>query len=168
MPVLSSRLDKLMGGLSPKERAILVLRAQAAGEEPGPEITRNTTENDRRVFNRYMALIYVANAELAALCNVIAYHVGCVDFDLYRINLLEEAAGLIEEEQGWQPQRARRDWRKAKGEITVPAFLRGLAAEIRQKSGARSCCAGTSCGRWRSSGRRFEASSTARTQCTPN
>lgn len=133
MSVLTARLDKLAPALSAKERAVLALRRHTAGLEPDPELTRSMPREQARQYDRYAGLAYVANAELGALCRVITTNVEMLEFQEEQISLLGQAATQLEEQ--W-PDDVRanpvRGWRK-RSHTTVPEFLRGLEAEMRQE-----------------------------------
>lgn len=128
---LDARISKLLPGLSVKERAVLVIRAQNAGE-PTTELTRAMPQEQRHQFNKFMGLAFVAGCQFGCLVNVIANQVEDLRFDLERISLLDQAAGILEEDDpesiAAHPVRA---WRKQK-RVGVPVFLRGLAVEMRE------------------------------------
>jgi hypothetical protein len=71
---LASRLDRLTPALTGRQRAVLVLRAHAAGHEPDPELRQIADERERRNFERCMALIYVVNVELGAMLQGLLFH----------------------------------------------------------------------------------------------
>lgn len=131
MSTLAARLSRLTPALTAKERAALVLRAQAAGEQVDPEVRRIADPDQRRAFDRLMGLGYVINRELGAVCQIIESHVDALDSVLYPLRLLNQAAGLLEEAEGAaKPANDDRNWRR-KGDTTVPEFLRGVAEELR-------------------------------------
>ena len=49
---VASSLDRIVPKLSARQRALLILRALSAGDEPVPERRRIDVELDRREFNR--------------------------------------------------------------------------------------------------------------------
>ena len=108
------RLARLLPVLSVKERAVLVLRAQNAGEET-TELTRAMPQEQRHQFKKFMGLAFVAGCQFGCLVNVIANQVEDLRFDLERIDLLDQAAGILEEDDpesvAAHPVRA---WRKKK------------------------------------------------------
>jgi hypothetical protein len=129
---LAARLGRLTPALTGKERALLALRARNAGQTPDPELRPGMTPEASREYNRYAALIHVANAELGMLCTVLAYQVECLEAQAERVLLLEEAAALLVKDLGETLEESRvRNWRSRK-QVTVPVFLRGLAAELRE------------------------------------
>jgi hypothetical protein len=130
--VLTNRLRRLTPELTAKERAVLVLRAVNAGEEPDPEILATMPREQNREFDRYAGLSYVANGELGALCRAIQSQVEGLDAQRLQIEELERAAALLEEEFGLEKQGRLRGWRR-KESVTVPEFLRGLALELRDE-----------------------------------
>jgi hypothetical protein len=130
----SSRLTRLLPSLTPQQRAVLVLRARNANTEPAPELLRDSQAADRRAFNRYMALVYVANADLGALCYVIALQVEGSEFGRNQVSLLNAAAALAEQAEGLtRPAPASRHWRRKKT-VGTGEFLRGVAAELRYEA----------------------------------
>lgn len=131
---IAARLQKVSHGLSARQRAILVLRSQREGKEVDPDIRRIEDEEQRRAFNRYMALCYVINTELAARCHIIAALTEALDRYRYLFGLLREAAGLVEEAQGMEkPAKASRAWR-SRPEVSIPEVLRGVAEEVRHEA----------------------------------
>ncbi len=128
---ITARLQKVTQGLSPLQRALLVLQALRDGREPDPEWRRIDDEHHRRAFNRYMGLLWVANHQLGATLSIIAFRVEIAENAAHYFELFNEAAGLVEEHEGMKPTRGRRNWRQRKGEITVPAFMRSVSLEAK-------------------------------------
>jgi len=132
---IDSRISKLLPGLSVKERAVLALKAQNAGEET-TDLTRSMPPEQRHQFNRYMAPTFVAGCHFDVLVNVITSQIDNLSFNLERIDLLDRAATMLEEDHpediASQPVRAWRQMSKSKGLVTVPIFLRAVAEELRQ------------------------------------
>lgn len=127
---ITSRLSKATQTLSPLQRAILVLQALREGREPDPELRRIDDEVQRRAFNRYMALLWIANHHLGAIAAITSYRVELAEKAAHYCELFNEAAGLIDEEHGLKPEKGSRNWRGKKA-VSVPAFLRSLALEAR-------------------------------------
>jgi hypothetical protein len=134
---ITTRLQKVTQGLSPLQRALLVLEALRDGREPDPELRRIEDEQQRRVFNRYMGLLWVANHHLAAFLSIIEFRVEVAESRAHYFELFNEAAGLVEEHEGIKRTRGDRKWRERRGEITVPAFMRSLALEARDDGNAQ-------------------------------
>ena len=132
---IDSRITRLLPALNARERAVLALRARNAGHvEPVPR--GSIPAEQRHDFNRYMGLAFVAGCQFQALIQFAKGHIENLDFNLDRIELLERAASMLEEDQ---PEdvvaRPVRPWRQRVRQpesITVPEFLRSLAAEIRE------------------------------------
>src|SRR5215207_4947917 len=93
-----SRLTRLMPTLTARERAVLVLRAQRLGQNV-EEPRRSMPPEQRREYNRYMALAFVAGCQLRTLIYVLKNQIEALEFDLDRIDLLERAATMLEEDQ---------------------------------------------------------------------
>ena len=131
---INARLRKATLGLSGRQRAALVLRAQSEGQEVDPEIHKNIPdEQERRIFNRYMALGYVINRELGAVGRIIAERTDSLENGRYYFNLFSDAAGIAEKQEGFgQPVRAPKDWRK-EPEVSLSQLLRGLIKEVRDE-----------------------------------
>ena len=126
-----SRLGKLTSALTGKERAVLVLRARNAGQEPDPELLQIADQAQRHQYDRYVALAYVANAELGALCFVIGQQAEYATSVSRPFEVLQEASGILADElQETVDPRKIKGWRHQK-EVTVPEFLAGLAEELR-------------------------------------
>jgi hypothetical protein len=125
---LQSRLSKATQSLSPLQRAVLVVQAAREGRELGPELRRIDDGVQRRAFNRYMGLLWVANYHLGAIVAITAYRVEVAEQDAHYYKLLNEAATLIEEHEGLMPAKAVRNWRR-KEITTAPEMLRGMALE---------------------------------------
>ena len=131
---LDTRLARLRSRLTPRQRAALALRAQRAGEVLDPSIREGLPEADRREFNRYMGLFYIANYELDAIVRVVACRLAGYEHDARLADLLVEAASLLDEQLGLTPpKRPVKDWRRKKS-VTPPDFLRGLAAQLRSET----------------------------------
>jgi hypothetical protein len=142
MSGLDSRLSKIMPVLSAKERAVLALRAQNAAQD-APDVWRSMPAEQRHEYNLYMALAFVAGCQMGALVHVIKNQVDNLEFDLDRIDLLERAATVLEEDD---PESVAshpvRPWRQPRGrheQVMVPEFLRSLAAEIREDAFKELC-----------------------------
>jgi hypothetical protein len=134
---ITARLQKVTQGLSPLQRALLVLQALREGKEPDPELRRIDDEQQRRAFNRYMGLLWVIKHQLGAVLSIIQSRVETAENHLHYFELFNQAAALVEEQEGVKPARGHRKWRQQKGEITVPAFLRSLALEARDDGSAQ-------------------------------
>ena len=127
---MQARLQKVTQGLSPLQRAVLVLQAQREGREPDPELGRISDAQQSRIFNRYLALACVINRELGAFAHTVSGLSTTLDCCAHQVRLLEQAAAQLEEEHGLKRARRPRDWRKTK-EVSIPEFLRSLAQELR-------------------------------------
>lgn len=128
---MQARLQKVTQGLSPLQRIVLILRAQREGREPDPVLYRDGDPQQRKAFNRYVALLYVINRELGALCHTVSGWSQFLDSSAEQARLLERAAAQLEEAEGIQRVTRPRDWRTAQ-QMEVPEFLRSLAAELRR------------------------------------
>ncbi len=58
------RLDRLFTALTPKERAILVLRSWKAGKEPNRQLLSSTSQQEAYEYNRLVDLVQVATGDL--------------------------------------------------------------------------------------------------------
>ena len=96
---IATRLQGATQGLSPLQRALLVLQAVRDGKEPDPELRRIDDEQERRVFNRYMGLLWVINHQLGATLSVIEYRVEIAESHAHYSELFNEAAGLVDEHE---------------------------------------------------------------------
>jgi hypothetical protein len=129
---MQARLQKATQGLSPLQRIVLILRAQREGREPDPGLYRDGDRQQGKAFNRYVALLYVINRELGALCYTASGFSQFLDSSADQIRLLEQAAGQLEQAYGLDRAKRPRDWRTA-GEIQVPEFLRSVGLELRRE-----------------------------------
>jgi hypothetical protein len=128
---LATRLDKLLPSLSVRQRIALILRAEAAGEEPDRELSKLHTLAERQEYDRFVALIIAANHELGAMVFGLSVIAADLESRLEDAELLRSAADLVAEEQGEGPPKGPvRTWRRLKS-ITVPEFLCGVAEDIR-------------------------------------
>ena len=125
---VQTRLQRVTQSLTPLQRAVLVLQATREGREPDPELKRIDDQVQRRAFNRYMALLWVANHHLGALSAITAFRVEVAEQAAFYFELFNEAADLIDEHDGLAPTKPARNWRR-KALITAPELLRGLALE---------------------------------------
>jgi hypothetical protein len=130
---LGTRLQRATQSLSPLQRAVLVLQATREGREPDPELRRIDDEVQRRAFNRYMGLLWVANHHLGAIASITAYRVELAEQAAHYTEVFNQAAALIEEHNSLKPTRAVRDWRR-KELTTAPELLRGLALERKDEA----------------------------------
>jgi hypothetical protein len=124
-----ARLQKVTQGLSALQRISLILQAQREGREPDPELSRISDTQQNKAFNRYVALLYVINRELGALCHTLSGWSQFLDQNASQVRLLNQAAAVLEEEYGMEPTNRPRDWRTT-GNMEVPEFLRSLAREL--------------------------------------
>jgi hypothetical protein len=130
--MLANRLGKATSMLSGKERAVLAIRAQNQGRTPDPEWLQIPDPAQRRQYDRYIGLAYVASAELGMLCQVIKNQADHAAGAVQAFEVIEEASGILADDlQVSVDQRKVRAWRKVK-EVSVPVFLAGLALEVRQ------------------------------------
>jgi hypothetical protein len=127
---VQARLQKLTQGLSALQRITLILQAQREGREPDPGLSRISDPQQNKAFNRYVALIYVINRELGALCHTASGFTLSLEYSADQIRLLDQAAGILESDLGIEPVKRPRDWREHNME--VPEFLRRLALELRE------------------------------------
>jgi len=127
----TARLEKATQGLTPLQRIQLLLHANREDVPPDPNLGRIPDPVQSRVFNRYIALLYVINDTLGSRCQ--ALRIVCQDLEgaAERIRLLDQAAGTLEAEHGLKPSRRPRDWRRP-GQMEVNEFLRSLAREQRR------------------------------------
>jgi hypothetical protein len=130
---MQSRLQKITQNLSPLQRAILVLQAMREGREPDPELRRIDDEIQRLAFNRYIALLWIANHQIGAVASITNHRVELAEQAVQYWDLFNQAAGLIEEHEGLKSSKPSRNWR-TKAVITAPEFLRGLALERRDEA----------------------------------
>jgi transcription antitermination factor NusG len=128
---MQGRLQKVTQSLSPLRRIALILRAQREGREPDPELYRDGDPQQRKAFNRYVALLYVINRELGALCHTLSGWSQFLESSAEQVGLLERAAEQLEEAEGIERVARPRDWRSAQ-QMEVPEFLRSLGAELQR------------------------------------
>jgi len=76
------RLDRLYGALSPKQRAILVLRAWKEDREPGYHLLSSRTEREAQEYNRIIDLLGAAGDELTHYLTVVHLYVGQLEIRL--------------------------------------------------------------------------------------
>ncbi len=128
---ITTRLQKVTQGLSPHQRISLVLQALRDGRDADPELARINDPREKKAFNRYIALLYCANVGLAPRCHGLSIVTDELARAAERVRLLEQAAGVLEEDHGLTRPRRVRDWRKTRKNMQVNEFLRSLAAEMR-------------------------------------
>ena len=130
---LATRLDQLLPSLSVRQRFALILRAQAAGEQPDPEWSRLPTLEQRQEYDRYAALIIAANHAMGAQVHAMAMVLHDLENRAADVELLQAAAQQLAEQEGAAtPPRPVRHWRRLK-QIETSAFLCSLAADIRRE-----------------------------------
>ena len=128
---VSTRLQSVTQNLSPLQRALLVIQAIREDRDVDPDVKDFKDEQQRRVFNRYMALLWVANHYVGVVSTIISFRVQMVDNEKARFLVLNEAADILDDAEGKPRTKGERNWRKQSGDIEVSAFLRGLALECR-------------------------------------
>src|SRR5215218_5726753 len=126
---LASRLQRLTPALSPRQRILMAIRARNKGEKPEAALMRNRTGAEGREYNQYVALCIAANLQLGPIVQALWTRVQGLEAAMYPLRLNIEAAAAVEKHEGWEPQPASRAWRENADDLTVPAFLRGVAEE---------------------------------------
>jgi hypothetical protein len=126
---LQTRLQKVTQNLSPLQRISLMLQAQKEGRDSDPELGHVTDPQQSKAFNRYVALLYVINRELGAVCHLVSGWAEFLDHSANQVRLLEQGAGILEEDHRIERVKRPRDWRKHNMEI--PEFMRSLAQDLR-------------------------------------
>ena len=130
---LAARLDRVLPALTVRERVSLTLRAQAAGDEPDPQLSRLSSLEERKEYDRYVALIIAANVELGTLVQALAIALWEIASRLDDADLLREAAALSAEQEGSvMPDKPVRNWRSI-NPISTPFFLCGVAEDIQSQ-----------------------------------
>jgi hypothetical protein len=130
MTALGARLGRVSGSFSGKDRAVLVLRALAAGQEPDPELRRIDDRVQARIFDRCMGLVFVANIELDGVCQGVLF---CQERLAWgdTVEMLQAASEYAAHELGEVVDRRKaRNWRRGKS-VNAATFLYGLAEEER-------------------------------------
>lgn len=128
------RLERLMPVLSARETFLLALAQYREGrqvEVDGRHLSRLEAED----YRSRCRLVIALNEVLETLFNSVRWRAEWLGFDLERREGLAEAAMLIEEAEGLPPGETPRDWRR-EGELTAPAFLRGLAKDTKESVAA--------------------------------
>ena len=138
---LSTRLQKLLPALTPKQRIILILRAQAAGEEPDQELRRVADPMERREYDAYAALVTAANNELGMGLRALTVVAGNLADRADDIELLGRAAAFLAADQGLPPPKPpARGWRRK--QVGVPVVtahsMRGLHSTLALQAGTSS------------------------------
>jgi hypothetical protein len=103
------------------------------GREPEQDLLRIDDEVQRRAFNRYMGLLWVANQHLGAIAGITAHRIALAENAAHYWELFNEAAGLVEEQNGLEKTKGSRNWR-SKEVVSVPEFLRSLALQARDEA----------------------------------
>jgi hypothetical protein len=133
---ITARLQKVTQSLTPLQRAVLIMKALQEGRELDPDLSRIEDPVQHKAFNRYIALLWVANHYLAAAAAITAFRVDVAEAEQRRYEVLNEAAGFLDEDLGTPPSKGFRNWRERKTDVTVPEFLRSLALECRDDGAA--------------------------------
>ncbi|MPZ51009.1 MAG: hypothetical protein GEU75_17195 [Dehalococcoidia bacterium] len=129
---ISARLDKLMPALSVRERVSLILRAQAAGEDHDPELSRLTSLEQRQEYDRYMALFLAANFELGTLVFGLEMVVGELESSWADCELLTWAGREVAQQDGETPPKPTKTWRRLK-EMSTATLICNLGDEVRRR-----------------------------------
>jgi hypothetical protein len=128
---LATRLAKLSPVLSARERAILVIRAEVAGEDPDPDLRQLMPREQVGEFNRLIAIYYIANAELGTVVRSLtnqAYLLNQWSVTPYTLGVAAaEASRQFDEPLS---TKSLRNWRK-RTDINLTCLLQGLEQECR-------------------------------------
>ncbi len=130
MTTLRSRLGKLAPALTARQRFLLMLRADRAGEAVDLDLRTSMPEEQRPEFNRYLRVLFLAEAMLGSTLATIAYHVDAIDTGLERADLIDRAAGQLEHDHP-ETRREPGQRRTKRSRVTPPEFLRDLAGVLR-------------------------------------
>jgi len=132
MSILAARLGRLTPVLTARERAAVVIQNELAGQEPDPDLRRSMPREQLTEFNRYLALYYIANAELATVCLSLSLQAELLIDCTSTPRQLEKAAAMVAEETGEELKTESRRARRKRSSLTVPQFLLGLAQDVRE------------------------------------
>ena len=124
----ATQLKNVTQGLSPLQRAQLVLRAYEQEERPAPELLRFADRTQGRIFDRYMGLAFIANRELGHVLLTISAHTDRLETHRTHALLFDSAVQQIEEQEG--PSKTPRNWRKLES-MSAGELFRGLAKDAR-------------------------------------
>ena len=125
---LTTQLKNVTQGLSPLQRAQLVMRAYERDEPSDPELLRFADRAQGRIFDRYMGLAFIANRELGHVLLTLSAHTDRLETHRTHALLFDSAVKQIEEQEG--PSRTPRDWRKLET-MSASELFRGLTKDAR-------------------------------------
>jgi hypothetical protein len=125
---IATQLKNVTQGLSPLQRAQLVLRAYEQEERPDPELLRFADRTQGRIFDRYMGLAFIANRELGHVLLGLSAHTERLENHRTYTLLFDSAVEQIEEQEG--TSKTPKDWRKLET-LSTGELFRGLAKDAR-------------------------------------
>jgi hypothetical protein len=131
MTNLASRVGRLNANLTARERALLTIRAELAGEAPDPELKRTMPDEQREEYRRLMVLYYTANAEIGVVALSLRLQAALIGrlAGIGEVLLSASDVAAQDVEEALKPQRVRR----MKGDtVSLPEYLTHLAAECRE------------------------------------
>ena len=130
MTSLRSRLGKLAPALTARQRFLLMLRADRAGEPVDLDLRTTMPEEQRPEFHRYLRMLFLCEGMLGSTLTTITYHVDAIDTGLERADLIGRAADQLEHNH---PETRREPGRRRtkRSRVTPPEFLRDLAGVMR-------------------------------------
>jgi hypothetical protein len=128
---LGTELRNVRQGLSPLQRAQLVLRAYEQDERPDPQLLRFADRAQGRIFDRYMSTAFIANRELGHVLLTLAAHAERLETHREYVLLFDSAVRQVEEQEG--PSKTPRDWRKLET-MSMGELFRGLAKDARTEA----------------------------------
>ena len=144
-----------------------MLQALRDGRDADPGIARIDDPQEKKAFNRYIALLYCANVGLAPRCHGLSIVSDELERAAERVRLLEQAAEVLEEGHGLTRPRRVRDWRKTRNNMEVNEFCAAWPARCAPTCSPTSPCAGRSYVRLNLSGTRSPTRSRAKNLLLP-
>jgi hypothetical protein len=126
------RLEKAARGLNGKERVVLLLKARNAGREPEFDPHRDfPNDSERRLYDRYVGVVYIANSELGMLLEVIKRQAEWLAEGRQTFEILRDAAEELATQEG-QPLDWRRLPKPGRRRVSVPVYVAQVSEHVRE------------------------------------
>lgn len=130
MTGLRARLGKMTPALTARQRFLAIFNAHRAGTTVDPELRASMPPEQAGEFYAYTRLLFASEVLLGNAAVTVHGHVGELDRLVERIVILEHNTAELERTH---PELTRKpgERRRKGGRVTIPEWLRELAAQLR-------------------------------------
>ena len=130
---LAGRLGRLLPALSVRERFLVALRDYKSDREISASIA-DLAPAHRSEYQDYARFVVALNNTLGTYVGVYASQAAFLEDHVeIQLEILNNAASFLEEQEGLPREEVSRRTLRRKKEVTVPAYLRGLAFRLQEQ-----------------------------------